>query len=409
MNEIKITPLYRTKINGQHLDEPPITIPITTDLIITPALLLNYYPNMNLSELYGCNTFISCDSFASIAIADFDYFSLISFRDAQVILKYLKIYNAKDFCRFTGITAERLDIESSNCCIFDSEIKSINYGIETNYNSLRGNHSPLIELNKNHKTVSIQNSKISDFTIHSYAHSIQLSHVNMNTFTVKENTSIIQVTDFSDVNNLKLDKTISSLEINNSTVGAIFGSRSLSIKSVSTTHSIITNVYNIYDLNITNHNMDAYEFFRKSYISANDFGNYSKYSFLQKDKIYKEKSKGKDKILLFILKHTCGFGYKVSTAIFFSIKVIIGFAVLFTILTFFGNQNIGLKIEESKNLLSVILTSFYHSIITFTTLGYGDTLGIDWTTKFLSAAEAILGIYSMGIIVFSITNSHITE
>lgn len=409
MNEIKLIPLYREVKNGNHKQENPITIPVTPNLIINPDLLSNYYPNMIFSELYGCNAYISCDSLSTIIIADFDYFSLSSFSNSNVILKYLKIYNAKEFCRLNGITAERLDIESSNCLIYNSSFNETNYGIEANYNLLRGEPPQNIVLNNKYINIDIRSSKIFNMTIHSNADKIILSDTDINKFTTKDNLVKIQIENFSEINHILLDKKISSIEINNSTVNSITGAKTLLLDNISTSYANILNAFKIFDSNILTKNNAAFELLRKSYLSEDDYSNYAKYSFLQKELIYKNKKGFKNKIIPFILRHTCGYGYKIKTAFLFSLKVILFFSLIYFLLSFFGNPSYGLNLGETCNWFSKVLNSLYHSIITFTTLGYGDTLGQDWITKFCSAIEAVLGIYSMSIIVFTITKCNITE
>jgi len=76
--------------------------------------------------------------------------------------------------------------------------------------------------------------------------------------------------------------------------------------------------------------------------------------------------------------------------------------LLFSILYWISSQIswIGYIEGYSNDLLYSFGQSLYYSIVTFTTLGYGDMVPIGIEMKFLSALQTLLGAVFMALIVF---------
>lgn len=85
-----------------------------------------------------------------------------------------------------------------------------------------------------------------------------------------------------------------------------------------------------------------------------------------------------------------GYGEKPSRIVFNSLFVIIIYSIFY-----FYSDNV--------NMSRQIINSIYYSIITFTTLGYGDILPHTTALKVLSASEALLGALAMGLIIAGFT------
>ena len=76
------------------------------------------------------------------------------------------------------------------------------------------------------------------------------------------------------------------------------------------------------------------------------------------------------------------------------------FAYFFLIILLFGQiyQNIGGIVDDSGNSVTDTFTCIYFSIVTFTTLGYGDLHPVG-TARAIAAAEALLGYMCMGLLI----------
>ena len=110
-----------------------------------------------------------------------------------------------------------------------------------------------------------------------------------------------------------------------------------------------------------------------------------------------------------IYKGLCGYGEKPFNVIFYSLVIVIGFAILyfyngvsFVELNSYKIINYTLRFD-SFDFFSVIndfLLCLYTSIITFTTLGYCDLHLIGWSRLFASI-ESVLGIFMTALFIFA--------
>ncbi len=74
----------------------------------------------------------------------------------------------------------------------------------------------------------------------------------------------------------------------------------------------------------------------------------------------------------------------------------VGFTLLYIILAYFGNVHIisSLFDEGDPRILSSVGKAFYHSAITFLTIGYGDYYP-DGISRWISAVEGFVGLFQM--------------
>ena len=99
---------------------------------------------------------------------------------------------------------------------------------------------------------------------------------------------------------------------------------------------------------------------------------------------------------------TCGYGERPTYALITSLEIVLIFAIIYM---FTGisigdrliNYNLtSFSILEKKLILVDFLESLYFSLVTFTTVGYGDIIPIG-TSIILSSIEMILGVTLVGI------------
>ncbi|MEH6395178.1 ion channel [Pseudoalteromonas sp.] len=96
----------------------------------------------------------------------------------------------------------------------------------------------------------------------------------------------------------------------------------------------------------------------------------------------------------------CGYGEKPENVIRFSLSLIICCALCYFV---FGVLDAGrlMQLNTGASLsdnLSALLNSFYFSVVTFTTLGYGDITPVGFS-RFIAAIEAFCGSFSLALFV----------
>ena len=102
----------------------------------------------------------------------------------------------------------------------------------------------------------------------------------------------------------------------------------------------------------------------------------------------------------FILKLLTGYGVKISRPLIASALTILSFAFLFWL------TNGIVKNVNGKMVAPDFFDYFYHSVITFTSLGYSNiqpNLAVGHFPQILAAAESILGALMMALLIFTIT------
>lgn len=96
----------------------------------------------------------------------------------------------------------------------------------------------------------------------------------------------------------------------------------------------------------------------------------------------------------------CGYGEKPENVIRFSLGMIFFCAICFFLLgVSFQGELIAFNAEQSwQQNLSALLNSFYFSVVTFTTLGYGDITPVG-VSRFIAAIEAFTGSFTLALFV----------
>jgi hypothetical protein len=403
MNYIEISPLFKEKNNVQTTSGIKIQVNIDTITHITPELLQQLDSNMNLDELYGLKANITCNSKARIVISDFNYFALDSFENADTVLGHIKVNNIRHLLRLNKVKVDRIDIENSSLLLIDCNIREVYLGIEDHFKHRKSKEN---EKTPNY-SIDIRNCKISKLTTYVDTTNINIQDSVLDRLAIQSDSDNLSIGEYSEITDLVLSQSIKSLKLDNSSINFMQGTSSLLINEFNNNYSNVANVYNIFESNLISKNEESYDLIRTSYRVRNDYDKYAYYSYLINMIYLKKEDHIATKIPLMLLNISCGFGYKLANTIKFSTGVIVLFSIFYFWLTYHGREAVGLNIPgEYTSLSDKALYSLYHSIITFATLGYGDTIGQDWITKFLSAAESLLGIYSMSVIVYTLTKKY---
>jgi hypothetical protein len=106
------------------------------------------------------------------------------------------------------------------------------------------------------------------------------------------------------------------------------------------------------------------------------------------------------RLISYLVDLFCGYGEKPLRVVLFSLGFILLCAVFYFLLGVrYGEQHIGLSLAHGfvHNLMD-LLTCIYYSVVTFTTLGYGDLVPIGFA-RALAAFEAFTGSFTMALFV----------
>lgn len=111
------------------------------------------------------------------------------------------------------------------------------------------------------------------------------------------------------------------------------------------------------------------------------------------------------------LKKTVNYGYRPIKALFYSLKKILLFGVLYHILDlfdyFYSGNKLEINSETLRNGVSNFVNRIYYSGYTFTTTGYGDIVTNNWLTKILAIYEAILGVSVLALFIMALTRRYL--
>jgi len=96
----------------------------------------------------------------------------------------------------------------------------------------------------------------------------------------------------------------------------------------------------------------------------------------------------------------CGYGEDPSRVVIFSLITILSFALLFFLFGITdGSAQISFEVANTwLENLNNFFNSLYFSVVTFTTLGYGDLSPAGWTRAF-AAIEAFIGSFTLALFV----------
>ncbi|MGJ8670635.1 MAG: ion channel, partial [Oceanococcus sp.] len=125
--------------------------------------------------------------------------------------------------------------------------------------------------------------------------------------------------------------------------------------------------------------------------------------FFKKEMMMRRKQMPKRSVTRFIslaVDIFCGYGEDPMRVVLFSWMVIVTFALIYSLFGLsFSGESLALDVQMSLWAnLKIFMTSLYFSIVTFTTLGYGDLAPIGFARAF-AAVEAFVGSFTLALFV----------
>jgi len=402
-NHIRLTVFSEKVFKGHHeiLAENIIIELGSPVVIITPDLIVEKTKGLCQKEkIWGFNANIACNNRSTIIIKDFKYFTLAAYSNSEVFLSHVKVYNATNFFRLNNLNIYRLDSENSNALIVDSNINELYIGIERW-------HTDRLRKNTNGDVVNIKTdirkSIIDRCKIYIKHDKLNLQESNIGELTIYSSIRILHSWQGNAIRRININGNIDQLKIEDSSIEVIKGVKEAKIKELIVKDSSIVNIYGLYETNINSKNSDSLLFIAESYKNSRNKEKQFEYAYLYQKEITKGITAKHKKLWRYILDITCGYGYKPERGFYFLFGVWLIFSIFYTLISFF--KGYGLKIDgtEVSGFKNILLYALYFSAITFTTVGYGDVVPIDWLTRILASIEAILGVSIMAIIIYALT------
>lgn len=159
------------------------------------------------------------------------------------------------------------------------------------------------------------------------------------------------------------------------------------------------------------YNEDLYKIYKSFEVKFEEnrlFKNAGEYYYLAKCEEQKFLV-GVDKFKSYIFWLLCGYGERPSYCLITSLEILIIFTIIYMLTGLSVNGDI-IKYDVSsiftfpiKNIHTDFLYSLYFSIVTFTTVGYGDIIPIGIISMILSGMEMVVGITITGVWIATLT------
>lgn len=400
-NHIELEVFSEKVVNGQHEKLCLIEITLSSGINhITPDLLFQAGKGKIKKEsIYGFNANIYCNERTTLIIADFDYFTLAAYSNADPILGNLKAYNTKNFFRLNNLKIRRLDSENSNSLIANCEIDEVYVGIEAVHQDRLANEnlSSLVS-----SDTDIRNSTISKVKFFTKQNKVNIQNSKIDEVIFNNDIKYFHCWEGALVYRLIIAKFVDKVQFDDSSIDVIQGQKNAKIKEFSANNTTFVNVFELYENNILSQNCKSLELISESYKNARNREKQFEYSYLYQRDITNNITNKKQRIFRKMLEITCGYGYKPERGFYLLLLIWFVFSLTFTLLSFLPGIGLSTGGKEIEGLIGIPY-SMYFSVITFTTIGYGDVVPIDWFTMLLAGTEGILGISTMAIIIYALT------
>lgn len=137
----------------------------------------------------------------------------------------------------------------------------------------------------------------------------------------------------------------------------------------------------------------TYRKLRLKYTEQGEHDKAGKFFFREKSAQRKQKSVLNRVLQFGFNEWLFGYGERIGRVVINSLFIIFGSAIIY----YFGNV-----VSENGTVVSDFGISLYFSIVTFSTLGYGDFHPVGWI-RFIAAGEAVIGAFMLALFVVTLT------
>ena len=204
------------------------------------------------------------------------------------------------------------------------------------------------------------------------------------------------------IERITIGATVDKFRINDSMIEVMKGRKNSMIKEFKSTSASLVKVFELYENNVLSRGSSSLEIIAESYRNARNTEKQYEYSYLHQKELTKNIAKITKRIFPRLLQITCGYGYKPERGVYTLFAIWLIFTILYSMFLLVPGFGLATNGKEISGWIGIPY-SMYFSAITFTTIGYGDVVPIDWVTRFLAGLEGIFGISTMAIIIYALT------
>lgn len=370
--------------------------------ILTPELVVEESKGeIKQEDIWGFNANIYCDERNTIIVKDFPYFTLAAYSNSEPILGHLKVYNATNFYRLNDLQIKRIDSEFSNALIAGCDVGEVYVGIES------WHQDPLSKTKANNNSTNdsktdVRSSRIGKVKTYAGQDLINIQDSVISELEINSAITDLHLWQGSSVERVTVGAVVDKLKINSSIVEIIQGRKNSIIKEFETANSSLVKFFELFESNVLSRSSSSLELIAESYRNARNREKQYEYSYLYQKEITNNMANRSKKLFSRFLQLTCGYGYKPERGIYTLFAIWLVFSIIYSLFLLVPEHGLSTNGKEISGWIGVPY-SMYFSVITFTTIGYGDVVPLDWVTRFLAGLEGIFGISTMAIIIYALT------
>jgi hypothetical protein len=371
---------------------------------LSPKELYEMYPDLEGQRVSGFHAHLDCDKIM-IRIEGFKYFSLDAFPHKKPEISSLQVYGATEIFKLSNFVIQRLDIEQSNILLMDSTVNQFNIGFGIKPNTIRCPVQKPIELNK----TDIRYSNINSIRVFVSHESLNIQRATIKRILMESHVRLIEFFNlwaYSTIERLILTGNVKKLLIHNSSINEFEFSEDCVVDELDVKDFYINRSHKCGPHTIRKKTLDTWKLVVDSAKINNDSSTLASAGFEYLKLERRTKLKGFQKAFAGLMEITSGYGYKPIRTAIATFVIIFAVGVLYWLLILSGIDGITLPPNSNPYSIDTLANCIYFSIDHFTTSGSSQLEPIGFIAKFLSGLEAILGVLSLSLFIFSLTKRY---
>lgn len=385
---------------------------VGNSLLLTRETIAGFVGEVEPNQVWGIDISFDCDD-AWLRVVGISHVALRAFADSTPHFSRLLVAEAQSCCSLVGLSIGHLDVECANWQIVDSSVDQINVGIRMARDQANRPNAPLSPPIRS----SLAESKVGLLRVFANQEVLRvtrsvISHLTLEPPGLPQVPGIqcaeLKFENGATVERLGISGTINTLTVQNSAIEDIRIRGQAMITNLNSVRSIITRAYNCRPESFLNPNLDTWSLVQASARADNNDALYASAGY-EGMELWRQRPGWVRKGAYWLLKATCGYGYRPARALTTGLIVLVMSTLLFWGITFLDHNALALpagKDDPPATRIELLGYSSYLSVITFTTTGYGDVTPRHPAARIVAGAEAISGIVLFSLYIFALTKRY---